>query len=867
MHSIHKEGFKTSSNFQIWEGDVLEVGMGVREAHFFRRVPSELSEVTNSGGVISVGAFITICWLVLTQYNESFSGAKRVTHLRLDTPLDPEGWAKPSSTTIRINFNISMLHLPCQFAQLHVTDHVGSHKAGGVRNVHKVRLDRDGASLGLFEPHKYNAASDGKDLASHVFPWHKKEDAQGDADHREQQTKKHLSQEQRDVVVEVESTIKQAGKNAHAGRRLLALEDAGTSPSPVSPSPASPSPASPSPASPSPASPSPASPIAGSMPTIGTQPVMQHRPQPEQPKQEPEQPKQEPKPLQRLADDTSPSCSSWAGAGECITNMAYMLAACEMSCSVVAMKDPSVCHKWAEAGHCTMPTQFMTMVCPGSCPAPSMPEVRGLHAPDDPDEEKFVPPAPFNSEPAKFVDAILGVQKEFAKLLEDHPLVMVNFFAPWCFWSNKLTPVWLDVARRLHTRAWSRSVKMIQVDCTTVQGGELCRSQGVHAFPSVRIFRGSSHAYESYEYGREVDVIWLHLVKMAAEALVGEMNEIPPEQKEAELLTHDPSLPSLTTQIAHVSKDLRLVMDRRAKGLDEDWSEDALSADEEIKEDRGLLQQISEAVGSITGAKGLSRHEIMKEWQGPSLEARYTELPHKISEFELAMEDKLINERASDVVLGLLTGRAATPGVLGDTDNEVWIETETHEGCSLFGYVEVSRAPGTLHISPHASRHSFNFSAVNTTHHIDHLSFGLELSARQRARLPVDVRDRLMTLDGAHFTAMSFRETYEHHVNIMPTSYGHGTGTGPYVGSYRVETYRFTATSQGRTRDTLPHLMITYDVSPIHAHIVEKTSATTEFLVSLCAIIGGAVSLFGLVDGMLHSGTKTLKRMGGGKGY
>jgi hypothetical protein len=225
------------------------------------------------------------------------------------------------------------------------------------------------------------------------------------------------------------------------------------------------------------------------------------------------------------------------------------------------------------------------------------------------------------------------------------------------------------------------------------------------------------------------------------------------------------------------------------------------------------------------------------------------------------------NERASDVVLGLLTGRAATPGVLGDTDNEVWIETETHEGCSLFGYVEVSRAPGTLHISPHASRHSFDFSAVNTTHHIDHLSFGLELSARQRARLPVDVRDRLMTLDGAHFTAMRFRETYEHHVNIMPTSYGHGTGTGPYVGSYRIETYQFTATSQGRTRDTLPHLMITYDVSPIHAHIVEKTSATTEFLVSLCAIIGGAVSLFGLVDGMLHSGTETLKRMGGGKGY
>ena len=830
--------------------------MGIRDAHFFRRAPSEYMETTNAGGLISIGAIITICWLVLSQYNESFS-AKRAVQLRLDSPLlgreslmrEAKGLAPSSS--IRINFNISMLHLPCQFAQLHIADHVGSHKAGGARNIHRVRLSSDGRSLGLFEPHKYNGGADDKDLAGHVFPWHKKEHAQGDADHREQQTKKHLSQEQRNAVVEVESTIKLSGKGAHAGRRLLGIEDDG-------------------------ASPSPASPQIGSMPQVGSMPTLGAKAQAEQPKEQP-------------AGNTSPSCPSWASQGECVSNSAYMLTACETSCAQQAAMDASICSKWAMEGRCMDVARFMTIVCPGSCSAaPSgpanagaveipagrawdaaKPEVveHGLQTPTsdleppDPDEEKFVPPAPFSSEPADMTVA------QFDKLIADHPIVMVNFFAPWCFWSNKLTPTWLAVSQRLHVRAYSRSVKMIRIDCTTASGGEICRAQAIHAFPTVRIFRQTSHAFEPYEYGREENVIWLHLVKVAAEALVTEMNDLPAEERQAEVNTHSLSSPSFATQIAHVSKDLRVVMDRRAKGLDEDWSEDALSSDEEVKEDRDLLQRISEAVGSITGAKGLSRHEILKEWQGPSLEARYAELPHKISEFELAMEDKLINERASDVVLGLLTGRAATPGVLGDTDNEVWIETETHEGCSLFGYVEVSRAPGTLHISPHASRHSFDFSAVNTTHHIDHLSFGLELSARQRARLPVDVRDRLMTLDGAHFTAMRFRETYEHHVNVMPTSYGHGTGTGPYVGSYRIETYQFTATSQGRTRDTLPHLMITYDVSPIHAHIVEKTSATTEFLVSLCAIIGGAVSLFGLVDGMLLSGTETLKRMGGGKGY
>jgi hypothetical protein len=70
----------------------------------------------------------------------------------------------------------------------------------------------------------------------------------------------------------------------------------------------------------------------------------------------------------------------------------------------------------------------------------------------------------------------------------------------------------------------------------------------------------------------------------------------------------------------------------------------------------------------------------------------------------------------------------------------------------IFGYVELSRAPGTLHIAPHSSRHSFDFSSVNTSHHIDHLSFGLELGSLQRHVLPHDVRAHLLPLDGRDFT-------------------------------------------------------------------------------------------------------------------
>jgi len=185
-------------------------------------------------------------------------------------------------------------------------------------------------------------------------------------------------------------------------------------------------------------------------------------------------------------------------------------------------------------------------------------------------------------------------------------------------------------------------------------------------------------------------------------------------------------------------------------------------------------------------------------------------------------------------------------------------KSETHEGCNIFGYVDVSRAPGTLHLSPHSARHSFDFSAVNTSHHIDHLSFGLELTARERARLPLSVATQLTTLDGSYFVAAEMRETKEHHVMIMPTSFGPADES--------IETYQFTATSHGRTRDTVPSMLVSYDVSPIHAHITTKETPMTDFLVSLCAIIGGAVSLFGIVDAMLFTGATTIKKKMG-KGF
>ena len=68
-----------------------------------------------------------------------YTDSKHVTRMGLDhsTMPSPLGGVE-AYESIRINFNISMLRVPCQYAALQVADHVGSHKMGGARNSHKV---------------------------------------------------------------------------------------------------------------------------------------------------------------------------------------------------------------------------------------------------------------------------------------------------------------------------------------------------------------------------------------------------------------------------------------------------------------------------------------------------------------------------------------------------------------------------------------------------------------------------------------------------------------------------------------------------------------------------------------------------------
>lgn len=81
----------------------------------------------------------------------------------------------------------------------------------------------------------------------------------------------------------------------------------------------------------------------------------------------------------------------------------------------------------------------------------------------------------------------------FDKISHQHPILVVKFYAPWCYWSKRLKPSWAKAAKTIRERydpEIDGRILMGMVDCTVEM--ELCRRHHIRGYPSIRIFRNGS---------------------------------------------------------------------------------------------------------------------------------------------------------------------------------------------------------------------------------------------------------------------------------------------------------------------------------------------------------------------------------------
>ncbi|XP_047334773.1 protein disulfide isomerase-like 5-4 [Impatiens glandulifera] len=103
---------------------------------------------------------------------------------------------------------------------------------------------------------------------------------------------------------------------------------------------------------------------------------------------------------------------------------------------------------------------------------------------------------------------------QFDIMSHRHPILVVNFFAPWCYWSNRLKPSWEKAAKIMRERYDPETDGRIligKVDCT--EESALCKGHHIQGYPSIRIFRkgsdlredNSHHEHESYYGDRDTE--------------------------------------------------------------------------------------------------------------------------------------------------------------------------------------------------------------------------------------------------------------------------------------------------------------------------------------------------------------------------
>ncbi|KAK7342534.1 hypothetical protein VNO80_25489 [Phaseolus coccineus] len=102
----------------------------------------------------------------------------------------------------------------------------------------------------------------------------------------------------------------------------------------------------------------------------------------------------------------------------------------------------------------------------------------------------------------------------FDKYVHQFPITVVNFYAPWCSWCQRLKPSWEKTAKIMKERydpEMDGPIILGKVDCTLE--GDLCRRNHIQGYPSIRIFRKGSdlrtehghHEHESYYGDRDTE--------------------------------------------------------------------------------------------------------------------------------------------------------------------------------------------------------------------------------------------------------------------------------------------------------------------------------------------------------------------------
>eukprot|EP00529_Nitzschia_sp_RCC80_P041405 CAMPEP_0113500158 /NCGR_PEP_ID=MMETSP0014_2-20120614/32153_1 /TAXON_ID=2857 /ORGANISM="Nitzschia sp." /LENGTH=476 /DNA_ID=CAMNT_0000394423 /DNA_START=42 /DNA_END=1469 /DNA_ORIENTATION=+ /assembly_acc=CAM_ASM_000159 len=106
---------------------------------FYRRVPKDLTEATTLGAFMSIVA-LSVMGILFFSETAAFASTRIVTSITLDENTQPQ---------LRLNFNITMLDLHCDYVSVDVWDALGTNRQNVTKNVEKWQIS-EGGDVRLF---------------------------------------------------------------------------------------------------------------------------------------------------------------------------------------------------------------------------------------------------------------------------------------------------------------------------------------------------------------------------------------------------------------------------------------------------------------------------------------------------------------------------------------------------------------------------------------------------------------------------------------------------------------------------------------------------------------------------------------------
>lgn len=184
------------------------------------------------------------------------------------------------------------------------------------------------------------------------------------------------------------------------------------------------------------------------------------------------------------------------------------------------------------------------------------------------------------------------------------------------------------------------------------------------------------------------------------------------------------------------------------------------------------------------------------------------------------------------------------------------------ESCFIKGFIPVNKAPGDIHISFHNFRDVWDHFKENKKDlfknlNVDHQIFSFKFDDEEMNEI-ISSKFGEDSINSASFTSWheiknkksSSEENlnYDYYLKLIPHLYRDEINDTEYLTYHHSLTYK---SKKVESDNEMPLIMINFDFSPITMKITLQQKSFPQFLIHICAIVGGIFVIFSIINRVL----------------